>query len=137
MKFHEYALAFLGIKYTYGGDDAIGGFDCSGLVSECLRAFGVIRYDQRFNAAQLLDLFKTRLKPIYTDGLYVPGSVIFFGEITPTHVAIAISQNLMVEAGGGDSTTLNEAEDIKKNAFVRIRPINYRKNIIGYVNLGV
>jgi hypothetical protein len=34
----------------------------------------------------------------------------------------------MVEAGGGGSDTITDEVAIKRNAFVRIRPIRYRKD---------
>lgn len=49
----EYALQFLGKPYVWGGDWSGkfgGGWDCSGLVLECLWAFGL--YDGPDTTAQ-------------------------------------------------------------------------------------
>lgn len=45
MTLSEYALKFVGRLYIWGGDGSgrcAGGFDCSGLVLECLWALGIL-----------------------------------------------------------------------------------------------
>lgn len=134
MKLHEYLINFIGIKYKWGGDDPISGFDCSGLVSEGLRALGLIKFDERMNCIQLLLFFKARGKTLHKDAFVTPGALLFFGSTNPNHVGVAISSTLMIECGGGNETTVTEACNIAQNSFVRIRPIAYRKNYIGYLN---
>jgi cell wall-associated NlpC family hydrolase len=62
------------------------------------------------------------------------GTLLFFGETatTPTgisHIAFALDGKLMLEAGGGGSTTTSLEAAIKQGAFVRIRPISRRRDL--------
>jgi len=38
----RYAFSFLGIPYSWGGDDPSEGFDCSGLIVEVLKGVGLL-----------------------------------------------------------------------------------------------
>jgi len=38
----KYLWHWLGIQYSYGGDDAIEGWDCSGMVIEVLQSVGIL-----------------------------------------------------------------------------------------------
>lgn len=130
MTISEYALKFLGRPYIWGGDGSGkfgGGFDCSGLVVECLRAFGIINCDL---TAQGLYNYLHKLKWEIFSGIETKGSeILFFGENLRkiTHVAIAIGDGLMVEAGGGGAKckTLETS-----TGMVRIRPISSRKDFL-------
>lgn len=126
----EYALCFLGVRYRWGGDNPLEGFDCSGLVLEALRSEGHVSEDMTG-----LDLYKyLKGKNWYNlprEKIF-EGEVIFFGKSLDkiSHVALALNNQQMIEAGGGDATTVTNEEAIRKNAFVRIRPINNRKDLL-------
>lgn len=131
MTISEYALKFLGRPYIWGGDGSGkfgGGFDCSGLVVECLRAFGHVNGD--FTAQSLHDhlLFKWE-RVCLLDWKSASSDLLFFGksESKITHVAIAIGDNLMIEAGGG-GTKCKTVET--STGMVRIRPISSRKDLV-------
>lgn len=129
-----YALSFLGKPYLYGGDDPIFGLDCSGFVSELLRASGVIKWNERLNAQQLYNLFhfqKFSSKPEF-------GALAFYGRSATavSHVAFCLDSVTMIEAGGGDSTTTNMDLASRKNAFVRMRPIEFRRDFLCTAKLG-
>lgn len=126
-----YALSFLGKNYLFGtapggGDDPIYGFDCSGFVCEILRAAGVVPWNFRTTAQGLY--YRMSTQPDFPD----LGDLAFFGESRAkiSHVAFCLDSTTMVEAGGGDETTTTLDVAAKKNAFVRIRPIKYRKDFI-------
>lgn len=130
MTISEYALKFLGRPYIWGGDGSGkcgGGFDCSGLVVECLRAFGHVDCD--LTAQGLYDYLAGDCceKVEFLD--WESSDVLFFGKSRNciTHVAIAIGDGLMVEAGGGGSRckTLETS-----TGMVRVRPISYRKDFV-------
>lgn len=123
----KYAHCFVGIRYRWGGNNSISGFDCSGLTCELLKSAGVLHYSQDLSAQ---DLAAFCLKS-HGKGDIKEGSIIFFGsDKHVSHVAIAIDEKTMIEAGGGDSSVVNlEMADIK-NAFVRIRPISMRKDFL-------
>jgi cell wall-associated NlpC family hydrolase len=125
----EYALKFISRPYIYGGDGSgkcCGGFDCSGLVLECLWAFGILPKG---------DLTAQGINDILYDmgwrqGLYIKeGDVLFFGKDLHhiTHTALAIGNGLMIEAGGGGSKCKTPATS---TGMVRVRPIASRKDLV-------
>lgn len=128
MTLSEYALKFVGRPYIWGGDGSGkcgGGFDCSGLVLECLWALGL--YDGKDVTAQGLHdtLCKKGWKNVPKDFVF-DGDILFFGKAVDkiTHTAIAIDNNLMVEAYGTSKCTTPSNSTGK----VHVRPI--RANIV-------
>jgi cell wall-associated NlpC family hydrolase len=123
-------------RYHWGGDDPIQGFDCSGLAHEWLEGTGAIPYDPvKRSAQQLFD----RLKPLgLLTGLEASdpfGALAFFGSGAAAieHIAICISPTHMVGMEGGDSSTVSEASAIAHNAFAKLRPIAYRRALVGFL----
>lgn len=122
-----YALSFVGIPYRYGGNSPMAGLDCSGVVCELLRAGGVINKDM--SAQQLYDhllIYGASANP-------GPGAIAFFGKSDEdiSHVGFCINRDLMIEAAGGDETTLTLDDAVKKNAFVKISPVTRRRDLVG------
>jgi hypothetical protein len=126
--FKLYLMALVGTPYRIGGDDPILGFDCSGLAGEVMRSVGALPHGPKMNAQQLADLFGAKGKV----GEYGIGALSFYGADMKhiTHVGVCLDDELMIEAGGGhaDTTTLEKAADT--NAFVKMRPIRYRKDFL-------
>jgi hypothetical protein len=116
----KYAESFLGQRYLWGGDDPVGGFDCSGLICEILRATGNIGVRDRFASSALFDRFghKTVTEP-------KRGSLIFWRDNTGQirHVELALNAELALGAFGGDSSVDTLPDAAERNAFVGIRPI--------------
>lgn len=107
----------------------MAGFDCSGLVQELLAIQGIDpKGDQTAHA-----LFKYFSDP--ENGLKCPcdtGALLFFGsESKITHVAMGFDTRIMLEAGGGGSSTESLKAAIQENAFVRLRPWQSRKDLRG------
>lgn len=128
----EYAMQFLGAPYKWGGDDP-NGWDCSGLVIELLQAAGVLRHPFDANAQGLYrDLLLNKSKVVQNPQY---GAVVFFGKSLNgiSHVGFCLSSDLMIEAGGGDSTVVDAESAAKKNAFVKVRPISHRIDKVAYV----
>lgn len=129
--FINYAKAFIGKPYVWAGDGSgkKGGFDCSGLVLECLYAFGLYTgSDITADGIRKMALKKS-WKEVKTAE---EGSLLFFGtEKKIIHVAICIGNNLMIEAGGGGRSSTSIATS---TGMVRIRPISFRKDLISIVN---
>lgn len=130
MTISEYALKFIGRPYIWGGDGSGkcgGGFDCSGLVLECLWAFGKLPKGD-LTAQGIHD--KLLLEKGWRQGQSVKeGDVLFFGKDLHhiTHVALAIGGDLMVEAGGGSSKCKTPATS---TGMVWVRPIAWRNNLV-------
>lgn len=128
---HDYAMSFLGKPYLWGGDDPIKGLDCSGFVIELLTAIGFLPYGYDGSAKMIHD----EIKKISPNGLIAPwdfGSCAFFGksEAEICHIGFCLSNKLMIEAGGGDSTVVNAEIAAQKNAFIKVRPIKYRRDFL-------
>jgi len=123
---YDYLMQFVGRPYRWGGDDAVEGYDCSGFVIEFLMACGIASHGYDASSAQLVDFLKSK----GGERTSIPkfGSIVFYG--TPiNHVTIALDPHLMIEAGGGDSTVVDQSSAAKKNAFIKVRPIVYRKGL--------
>lgn len=119
MTIHEYATNFIGKPYIWGGNGAVG-FDCSGFVIECLQAFGYLPKGD-WTAESLYQ----KLKPCQVDIRDSKLSLAFFSNGTKmTHVALMLDGSSYIEAGGGDSKSVDAEHS---NGMVRIRPISWRK----------
>lgn len=127
----EYALSFLLKPYRWAGDD-FSGIDCSGLVQEILMAAGIDPVGDQ--TAQTLFNYFMDPKNGKT-GEPQLGALAFYGEshMKITHVAFCMSSFLMIEAGGGGSKVNTVQDAIATNAFVRIRPILRRKDLIACI----
>lgn len=126
-----YAFEFVGTMYRWGGSSPMEGFDCSGFCQELLMSIGIDpRGDQ---TAQGLYNFLSKHYPKGIDR----GSVLFFGEATDkiTHIAVAVDDDHMIEAGGGNSSTTNAQKAIIQQAFVRVRPIKNRSDLVAAIKL--
>jgi cell wall-associated NlpC family hydrolase len=127
----QYAFSFVGRRYTWGGDDPMGGYDCSGYVQELLMAAGVVkRGTPKMSASMLFDhLSKNGTQGAGGTGA---GAVAFFGPSARqiNHVGFCLDPYVMLHAASGDSTTTTEARAIEQNAFVRLDPIRYRKDFL-------
>lgn len=126
-----YAEQFIGQFYKWGGDDP-SGFDCSGLVCECLKSVGKISRTTDMTAAMLYTHFAT--SEIKTPK---KGALVFYrnqqgGPII--HVEICRNEFQSVGASGGGSKTLTIADAIRDNAFIKVRTILSRPWIAGYVD---
>lgn len=120
----EYGKHFIGTPYHWGGDDPMSGFDCSGLVVEVLQAVGRISHDSDYSANGLLSLFShNEVAQGYA------GCLVFYLDSfgRATHVVLMIDNALAIGADGGGSATTTTEEAIARNAFVKIRPLDYRK----------
>lgn len=120
-KIFDYLLALLGVPYLLGGDYTNnGGLDCSGFILEGLRSIG--RWGNSDATSQnIFDHF-------HAHGQYQQraqrGDLLFFGsgDHAITHVAIALSNDQLLEAGGNN-----------KGGQVRIRPLTWRKDLVAII----
>ena len=126
----SYAMQFVGKPYIWGGEHPCLGYDCSGLVQEILRSVGLDPPGDQ-TAQKLFDHFEKN----GSLNTYAPGSIAFFGKSVSeiTHVAFCIDRYRMIEAGGGGRTCINVDEAIKAGAFVRMRLITSRKDLVAII----
>lgn len=124
-----YAMMHVGLPYNWGGDDPIKGYDCSGFVQELLISSGAHPDNGRtdYTAQRLHDYFAAN----GAWGKYTAGSLAFYGRDAKhiSHVGFLIDPRRVVEAGGGRSTTTNRDAAAAQNAFIRIRTVDYRKDL--------
>lgn len=124
-----YAFSFVGTPYRWNGNNPMEGLDCSAYVGEILRGAGVINKDM--SAQQLYDHL---LVHGYSSTVSL-GAIAFFGKSDEevSHVAFCVNKDLMLEAAGGDSTTLTREDAVRQNAFVKMNPITRRRDLISVI----
>ena len=129
-----YFTSCINIPYRWGGYNPIEGYDCSGFVQDALATIGLDpKGDQTANL--LYKFFSQPDNGIIKD-IASFGDLLFFGnDKIITHVAIALSNKAMIEAGGGGSKVNDIQDAIKYNAFVRIRPIKNRNDLHAIIKI--
>ena len=127
----DIAWQLLYTPYHWGGDDPMGGFDCSGMIVEILSSIGLIGRSDDYTAQGLWDLFKDKRVPEPYEGCLV-----FWtnrnGEVI--HVEYCIDEIRAIGASGGGSRTTTLYAAKEQNAFIKIRPIHSRSGVYGYVD---
>ena len=126
----QYAMQFVGTPYKWGGDDPIDGFDCSGFIQELLASVGVDPQGDQ-TAQKLFDHFEK-----YGQwNIYKCGALAFYGKSVAeiTHVAMMIDTYRIIEAGGGGSKTKSKQDAADQNAYVRVRLLRNRKDLVAVI----
>lgn len=123
----QYALKFVGKPYVYNTDGP-NTFDCGGFTQELLKSVGELPFKGDFNSQSQFDILHTTARA----DAWGLGSIAFFGKSVTeiTHVAFCLDNHRMIEAAGGDSTTLTIDDALKRRAFVRIRLIKSRLDLV-------
>jgi len=120
----DYAKHFIGTPYHWGGDDPMAGFDCSGLIVEVLQMVGILSHGHDYSAHDLYTIFKSAVVAAGYAGCLAfyldPGG-------RAVHVVLMIDNTLAIGADGGGSGTITTEDAIAQNAFIKIRPLDYRK----------
>jgi len=115
-----YLKQWPGTPYLWGGDD-FSGFDCSGLILEVLQSVGVLPHGIDMTAHSLYLRFKKNpAKP-------GPGHLVFwFRDGRAIHVEMMVNDMFTIGASGGGHKVKSIKDAIKYNAFVKMRPLEYR-----------
>ena len=103
------------------------GYDCSGFIQEVLASAGLDPPGDQ-TAQSLFEHFSK-------DGRwnrYQAGSLAFYGKDARhvTHVAMMIDKYRVIEAGGGGSNVTNTQAAARADAFIRVRHISHRKDLV-------
>ena len=108
--------------YLWGGDDPTG-FDCSGFTIEILKSVGVLPHSGDWTAQGLYNRFHDNTQKDCSTGCLV-----FYGKNVGaiTHVMLGMSSEFVMGATGGGRKTKTAGDAARQNAFVKMRPVNYR-----------
>ena len=124
--FLKVAWSHLNTLYRWAGDDPTG-LDCSGLVVECLKSVGLMKSGSDLSAQGIFDVFVNGQNSEVLEP--VPGALLFWQneDGRMIHVAICVNEKFCITADGGGSGITSAEIAAEKNAFVKIRPWNYRR----------
>lgn len=124
------AIRLIGTPYIWGGNDPLNGLDCSGLVLWLKVSSGKWKHGVDANAQGIFTHLRGKGRESAKHWGF--GALAFYGPHSADirHIAFCLNQNLMIEAGGGDSTTRTVADAKIKGACVRVRPVRYRADLV-------
>ena len=121
-----YAWELLRIPYEWRDED-FSGMDCSGFFSEVMCACGREPHGTRLT----VKLIAGRYPVVET---IRPGCAALYGRTVPSHVMLCLNETYVIgSTGGGSSTTNVEAAD-EVAAFVKVRPLRYRSDLMFIVD---
>lgn len=115
--------------YIWGGDNWLKGLDCSGFVGHILREVDVMAKGTDDTAQGYYNRFKGTTTP-------EEGCLVFYGKAPNkiTHVMYCLGDGFCIGMVNGNSETETPEDAERDNAYCAIRPVGYRKDIVGYVN---
>lgn len=128
----EYAKCFIGRPYIWAGNGSgkcDGGFDCSGLVVECLQAVGVLANGSDYSAKALYSHLLDHGWVKVHRGFETASDLCFWGksEGSIIHVSIVIGPRQHLESGGGGSESKTAGTS---TGMVRVRPLSSRGDLL-------
>ena len=123
-----YLKTLVGTPYVWGSKDPKVGLDCSGAVTVAYEHVGLARPGARYRYGSA-DLAR-KLAPTSSPS---PGDLVFYGrDGKVTHVMMYAGDGQVIGATGGGRSTKTADDARAIGAYVKMRPVDYRKDIIGY-----
>ena len=125
----EYAKQFEGVPYIWAGNSFLKGLDCSGFAQHILLYMGLYDFQDRTCRGIVRFLVS---KGARIEDFKTAGSLLFYGPKIgeEEHVAFAISDSELIEAGGAGSNCKDRKTARILDANVRTRLINHRKDFL-------
>lgn len=130
-------LGYVNVPYLWGGSTFLG-LDCSGFVLKALHDYGITLPDM---TAQ--QIYEWSLKPDenYNCEPSEPDCLLFFGKSKEkiSHVEVSLGHGFMIGASGAGKNSLDMTIDelAERDARVKIKKVNSRRDLIASVKLGV
>jgi len=123
------ALKLQGTPYIWGGNNPITGFDCSGFCIWILQVF-----DRCETGDWSSDGLRRKYPKVEIPSL---GDLCLYGKYgAAKHVMLYIGKingvDHCIGASGGDSGVRDYNEAARRNAKVKIKPVSYRTDFLGY-----
>ena len=128
------AIQYLNVPYKWSGQNILG-MDCSGFVLKTLHDVGMTLPDM---TSQGIYNWASKKKNFY---MCEPEEdcLLFFGESTQhiKHVSLALSDTMMIEAGGSgkESLTMSKEDLARIDARVRVKPISNRGDLVASIKI--
>jgi len=118
------------IPYVWGGKSPLIGLDCSGFTQDIYGAVGAMPRKPVMSSGMQWGYFQDcRVKQPRE------GCAVFYGtEDRIRHVMFCLSDTLCIGAAGGNKSCTTPAKAASMDARVQILPINYRDDIVGFVD---
>lgn len=131
-----YAKSFLLLPYIWGGQSH-DGVDCSGYVIMVLQAEGILPNGFDASSQGLYNYFT--INGAQKTKRPHAGCLAFYGKDVNkiTHVALCMNDRQVIEAAGGGSSTKTHADAVRDKAHVRVRPVDYRKDLVAILTTDV
>lgn len=124
------AFMFHGTPYIWGGKKPLIGLDCSGFVQSVLVATDAMPARPIMSSGMQWGFFLNRLTDIP-----IEGCLVFYGKPERiNHVMYCLNPHFCIGAAGGNRSCLTVQKAAMIDARVKVLPIRYRKDIVGYVN---
>lgn len=124
------AWAHYNLPYIWGGKTALEGFDCSGFIIDILQSVGII---DRASDTTAQGLWKRFQHPGTTEP--EEGCLVFYGKPdNVNHVMYCLDKRFCIGAVGGGKKCTSIEFATALDARVRVFPINYRTDIVGFAD---
>lgn len=121
------AMQYVNVPYKWAGNYPLIGLDCSGFVQLPLRAIGVLEDKQDRTAQGIYDYLVKKADLLGYRSQLGSDAILFYSKTKSrqniTHIALALNDHLMIEAGNGSRGCTDIFDAVKRDARVQVVPI--------------